>query len=75
MIRKSHITRVNIDPKLCKGCGFCVINCPAKIIAILDRVGFYGAKIAEITDTTKCIACGLCELFCPDFAVSLETQE
>ena len=70
-----QVVTVLIDPRFCKGCRLCVVNCPNKIIELGEKASFYGSNLPEIVDMTKCTGCGLCELFCPDFAVTLEKKE
>ena len=56
------LLKANINSKLCKGCGICVLFCPKKIIEIVDDK-------ASITNIDDCIGCRQCEYHCPDFAI------
>ncbi len=54
--------RSNIDPKLCIGCGLCVIACRDgghESIAMSSR-----RRLPQI-DTEKCVGCALCSVVCP----------
>ena len=57
---------LNINVKLCKGCGICVEYCPTNVLA-LDEIG----KV-YIKNPSECIYCGRCEIRCPDFAIILK---
>ena len=50
-----------MEPSLCRSCGECVRNCPAKAIDLVKGV----ARI----DESKCIACYCCDEVCPHGAV------
>ncbi len=56
---------VQVDNKLCKGCGICVHYCPKEVLALKEGK-------AQVVAPEKCNACGLCVLRCPDFAVKLQ---
>lgn len=59
-------------PDLCKSCGLCVANCPAKALAFsAEDQGIYGGPLPEV-DLAKCIACGQCEQICPEGAIRVE---
>lgn len=53
---------INIDSKLCTGCGTCVKDCPGHVIQIKDGK-------AEVV--SHCIKCGHCVAICPVKAVSI----
>lgn len=55
---------LNVERKLCKGCGICVDFCPTNVLEIKDE------KVV-IKEIDSCIKCGLCELRCPDYAIYL----
>lgn len=57
-------TKIIINTKWCKGCEFCVIYCPKKVLS-MER-----AK-AIVVNLSECTRCMLCELRCPDFAIEV----
>jgi len=57
-------------PKLCKGCGICILKCPVAALKFGKTLGVYGTPTPEI-DLKKCIACGNCSRFCPDCAIKV----
>jgi len=61
-------TRIIINTKWCKGCEFCVIYCPKKVLS-MER----GKAI--VVNLTVCTRCMLCELRCPDFAIEVHKVE
>ena len=48
----------------CIGCAICAINCPSKVITIVDKK----AKI----DTDMCIRCFCCHELCPEKAIGIK---
>jgi NAD-dependent dihydropyrimidine dehydrogenase PreA subunit len=60
-----------VDQKECRRDGFCVAECPAKIIEIIEEEGF-PTPIAGADEL--CINCGHCVSICPHEAFSLKTM-
>ena len=58
---------IQIDPKLCDGCGLCVTVCPSETISIIN-------KTAQITGDES-LTCGHCIAICPMDAISLKNSE
>lgn len=58
---------VNIDDKLCTGCGACVAICPQKILYINEETG-----ICKVTDQDQCDRLRGCEKVCPAEAIRIE---
>lgn len=67
--------RVEINPRLCKGCYFCIRYCPAGVFNKSQEIGELGYVIAKVEHPKKCTGCRLCLLYCPDFATSVEEEE
>ena len=66
--------KVEVNPKLCKGCYFCIQYCPRGVFAKSESIGELGYVVAKVQHPEKCTGCRLCLLYCPDFAVSIEEQ-
>lgn len=59
---------IQIDQKLCDGCGLCVTVCPSETISIDDN------KKAQVTGDQS-LTCGHCIGICPKDAITLKTDE
>lgn len=68
--RKGSIT-VRIDRETCKGCAYCVLNCPKRLIRIDDEFNSQGFYPAVMGDQSKCTGCALCAVACPDIAITI----
>ena len=66
--------RVEINPRLCKGCYFCVRYCPMGVFSRSGEIGELGYVIAKVEHPEKCTGCRLCLVYCPDFATSVEEE-
>jgi heterodisulfide reductase subunit A len=69
MVKVEAITAV-VDPKICKGCGTCVLVCPFDAIELKKSEirGLEGKVVSEV-NTALCKGCGLCAAACPNGAV------
>jgi 2-oxoglutarate ferredoxin oxidoreductase subunit delta len=60
---------IDVYKAWCKGCGICVSFCPKGVLA-QDEDGH-----AYPENLDACIACLQCEIRCPDFAITVITDE
>jgi 2-oxoglutarate ferredoxin oxidoreductase subunit delta len=67
--------KIYINKASCKGCGICIEFCPKRVFEKASEVTDKNVNPAAIVHPEKCVGCLLCELYCPDFAVSVETKK
>lgn len=69
LVKVEAIT-ATVDPRICKGCGTCVLVCPFDAIELKESQirGLEGKIIAEV-NTALCKGCGLCTAACPNKAI------
>jgi heterodisulfide reductase subunit A len=69
MVKVEAITAI-VDPKICKGCGTCVLVCPFDAIELkkFEVRGLEGKVVSEV-NAALCKGCGLCAAACPNGAV------
>jgi 2-oxoglutarate ferredoxin oxidoreductase subunit delta len=63
--------RIEIDRELCKGCKYCVLSCPEKVIVIdteFNRMGYFPARAIHLE---RCTGCTLCAQVCPEIAIEV----
>jgi 2-oxoglutarate ferredoxin oxidoreductase subunit delta len=64
--RQGHV--IVIEDR-CKGCGFCIANCPRQVLSFSSVFNAKGYHLPKAVDATKCVNCHFCEILCPDFAI------
>ncbi len=74
MVEYIFVAKIEVDITLCKGCGICVEMCPMKVLKMSEKFGPRGYHYPEVVHPEKCTKCRLCELYCPDFAISVEDE-
>ncbi|RME27813.1 MAG: ferredoxin family protein [Deltaproteobacteria bacterium] len=67
--RKGAGGRVFINRERCKGCGYCVEFCPAKVLELDTEYNQKGYHPPVAARPDACTGCDLCGMFCPDFAI------
>ena len=63
--------KIEIDIERCKGCEYCVVVCPVKIIRMSDKTNSHSYHYAEAPDMDRCNGCRLCAIICPDVAITV----
>ncbi|MBP7342938.1 MAG: 4Fe-4S binding protein [Smithellaceae bacterium] len=67
--RKKKMGQVVVIEDRCKGCGFCIANCPRQVLRVSSVFNKKGYHPPEVIDTTRCVNCHFCEILCPEFAI------
>ncbi len=67
--RKKKMGQVIVIEDRCKGCGFCIANCPRQVLTVSSTFNKKGYHPPEVIDTTRCVNCHFCEILCPEFAI------
>jgi 2-oxoglutarate ferredoxin oxidoreductase subunit delta len=66
------MSKVTIDPVLCKGCSLCVDACPKKVMRLSpDTLNEKGFHPAELVDENACTSCAFCAIMCPDSIIKV----
>ena len=64
--------RVFVDTRLCKGCCICKKFCQRGVLGVSDKLNERGVYPVFVEHPETCTGCKLCEVYCPDFAISVE---
>ncbi|RTZ93489.1 MAG: 4Fe-4S ferredoxin [Deltaproteobacteria bacterium] len=67
--KRKKVVSIDVFKAWCKGCGICISFCPKEVLA-QDEDGHAYPKNLD-----ACIACMQCELRCPDFAITVITED
>lgn len=62
--------RIEVDERLCKGCDFCVTECPQDVLGLAERITPKGYHPAELIKA-GCTGCGICAIVCPEAAITV----
>ncbi len=57
--------KIKLNVARCKGCGYCIAECPKKALSFSGRISDKGYDMVQV-DESLCIACGSCYRVCPD---------
>jgi heterodisulfide reductase subunit A len=67
---KSEAITATVDPRICKGCGTCVLVCPFDAIELKEsKIRGLEGKIVSEVNAALCKGCGLCGAACPNRAI------
>ena len=67
---KSESITATVDPRICKGCGTCVLVCPFDAIELKEsKIRGLEGKIVSEVNAALCKGCGLCAAACPNRAI------
>ena len=64
------MAKLTINQSRCKGCGFCVNDCPKDALSFGGKINKSGYKPVTV-DEEKCIQCGICYTVCPDYVFEI----
>ena len=64
--------KIEIKKDRCKGCGFCILVCPKKILVFDKTINKRGSKPFMIIDSDMCTGCAQCAIICPDLCIEIE---
>ena len=63
---------VEVNPVVCKECGYCREMCHMNIFATSATFNAGGYKPAVVTGSDRCVGCLKCLYICPDFAITIQ---
>ena len=63
--------RVEVNPAVCKGCGYCWEVCSLDVFSRSDQFNPGGYRPARVVRPERCIGCLRCLYICPDFAITI----
>ena len=62
---------VEVNPVVCKDCGYCREVCGLEVFAQSDQFNASGYLPAVVEKAERCIGCLRCLYICPDFAITI----
>lgn len=68
------MVKITYDVERCKGCHYCVINCPKGCVTLSGEVNAKGYRTVTFDEQT-CIGCGTCYTVCPDYAITIVKED
>ena len=66
--------RLYINGQSCKGCGYCVKECPKNALSLSGAINAKGYAVVQV-DHEVCIRCGVCYTVCPDYVFEIREGE
>ena len=67
--RRGKLGQVVVIEDRCKGCGFCIANCPRQVLSFSSVFNKKGYHPPEVIDASRCVNCHFCEVLCPELAI------
>ncbi len=67
---KSPLEPVEVDEKLCSGCGVCVMVCPYEAPHLVEKKVKGSVDVISEADPNRCMRCGTCVGACPMGAIA-----
>lgn len=65
------MTKIEINEERCKGCEYCIIVCPKKVLGLNNSINRYGIKPAVVINPDACTGCSFCAIMCPDVCITV----
>jgi NADPH-dependent glutamate synthase beta subunit-like oxidoreductase len=62
---------VEVNPAICKECGYCREMCHMGIFVTSETFNANGYKPSVVTSSDRCVGCLKCLYVCPDFAIRI----
>ncbi len=62
---------VEVNPVVCKECGYCMEMCQMEIFAASEIFNAGGYKPVVVNRSDRCVGCLKCLYVCPDFAITI----
>jgi len=62
---------VEVDPVICKACGYCREMCHMDTFGVSDTFNASGYKPSVVKRSDHCVGCLKCLYVCPDFAITI----
>jgi 2-oxoglutarate ferredoxin oxidoreductase subunit delta len=66
---------IEIDPELCKSCGFCIDACAENCLALGKAINSKGYRVVEFVKEEGCDSCKRCAVMCPEAAITVYLRE
>ena len=66
---------VEVNPDLCKECGYCKEVCSLNVFSPSDTFNPSGYRPVTVKGTDRCVGCLKCLYICPDFALSIRKED
>ncbi len=63
--------KIIIKKDWCKGCGYCIEECPNGCIRLSKNINIIGYHNAEFNEENNCKGCALCAQICPDVCIEI----
>jgi len=63
---------VEVNPAICKECGYCQEMCRMGIFTTSDTFNASGYKPSVVQHADRCVGCLKCLYVCPDFAITIQ---